>query len=158
MIKSRAPGPEERFADVPEVLWKRVEPYLPIEPPRPRGGRPRNDNRRVLAGIPVPAAHQKLPVEGPALGPLRVGLDACHERFQEWVGAGVFAKVFEQCLRYYDACRGADWRWCGLGQRNREGAKRGNHTGPNPTDRAKKGVQAARPDRCARRRLVAVQI
>lgn len=103
---------EERFADVPEVLWKRVEPYLPIEPPRPRGGRPRNDNRRVLAGIlyrlRTGCQWKALPGEYFGSG------STCHERFQEWVGAGVFAKVFEQCLRYYDACRGIDWRWCSL--------------------------------------------
>ncbi len=103
---------EERFADVPEVLWRRVEPYLPIEPPRPRGGRPRNDNRRVLAGIlyrlRTGCQWKALPREYFGSG------STCHERFQEWVDAGVFAKVFEQCLRYYDAWRGIDWRWCSL--------------------------------------------
>ena len=132
---------EERFADVPEVLWKRVEPYLPIEPPRPRGGRPRNDNRRVLAGIlyrlRTGCQWKALPREYFGSG------STCHERFQEWVSAGIFAKVFEQCLRYYhDACRGIDWRWCSLRQPvNGEGAQKGDHTGPNPTDRAKSGVK-----------------
>jgi transposase len=97
---------EERFADVPDVLWERVAPYLPIESPKPRGGRPRNDNRRVLAGIlyrlRTGCQWKALPREYFGSG------STCHERFQEWVSAGIFAKVFEQCLRYYDACRGID--------------------------------------------------
>ena len=32
-------------------LWTAVEPLLPPEPARPKGGRPRVDNRAVLSGI-----------------------------------------------------------------------------------------------------------
>ena len=103
---------DERFADVPNALWKRVEPLLPRKRPGSRGGRPRNDDRRVLAGIlyrlRTGCQWKALPREYFGSG------STCHERFQEWVKAGVFAKVFEQCLRYYDACRGIDWRWCSL--------------------------------------------
>jgi hypothetical protein len=57
------------------------------------------------------------------------------------VTAGVFANVFEQCLRHYDACRGIDWHWCSLDSAMVTQPKGGDHTGPNPTDRAKKGVK-----------------
>jgi transposase len=103
---------ETRFADVPETLWAHVEPHLPTEPSKPRGGRPRNDNRRALAGIlyrlRTGCQWKALPKEYFGSG------STCHERFQEWVEAGIFWKVFEQCLRYYDACRGVDWKWCSL--------------------------------------------
>ena len=121
---------EERFAGVPEVLWERVEPYLPIEPPKPRGGRPRNDNRRVLAGIlyrlRTGCQWKALPREYFGSG------STCHERFQEWVSAGVFAKVFEQCLRYYDACRGIDWHWCSLDSAMVKAPKGGTTRVPTP--------------------------
>lgn len=103
---------EMRFADVPDTLWAHVEPLLPVEPPKPRGGRPRTDNRRALAGIlyrlRTGCQWKALPKEYFGSG------STCHERFQEWVSAGVFWRVFEQCLRYYDACRGVDWKWCSL--------------------------------------------
>ena len=36
---------------VPDALWEAIEPLLPIEPPRPKGGRPRVPDRAALAGI-----------------------------------------------------------------------------------------------------------
>jgi transposase len=36
---------------VPDELWKLVEPLLPSEPPKPKGGRPRLPDRQVLSGI-----------------------------------------------------------------------------------------------------------
>ncbi len=33
-----------------EELWERIEPLLPPEPPKPKGGRPRVPNRQVLSG------------------------------------------------------------------------------------------------------------
>lgn len=107
-----AMGMEPRFADVPETLWNRVAGLLPKERPKPRGGRPRNDDRRILAGI---LYRLRTGCQWKALPSEYFGSGAtCHQRFQEWAQAGVFAKVFEECLRYYDACRGIDWQWCSL--------------------------------------------
>jgi transposase len=36
---------------VPNELWEAVEPWLPREGPKPKGGRPRVSNRAALAGI-----------------------------------------------------------------------------------------------------------
>ena len=36
---------------VPDDLWEAIEPLLPDEPPKPRGGRPRISDRAALAGI-----------------------------------------------------------------------------------------------------------
>ena len=37
---------------VSDKLWAAIEPLLPQEPPKPKGGRPRTvDNRAALAGI-----------------------------------------------------------------------------------------------------------
>ena len=36
---------------VSDELWEIIEPLLPEEPPKPKGGRPRLDDRAALAGI-----------------------------------------------------------------------------------------------------------
>lgn len=36
---------------VSDALWALIEPLLPPEPPKPKGGRPRLDNRAALTGI-----------------------------------------------------------------------------------------------------------
>jgi transposase len=36
---------------VSDELWEAIEPLLPEEPPKPKGGRPRVPNRATLAGI-----------------------------------------------------------------------------------------------------------
>jgi transposase len=36
---------------VSDELWKTIEPLLPDEAPKPKGSRPRVDNRSALAGI-----------------------------------------------------------------------------------------------------------
>ena len=36
---------------VTDELWEVIEPLLPPEPPKPRGGRPRVEDRGALAGI-----------------------------------------------------------------------------------------------------------
>ena len=103
---------EARFATVPDTLWERIGPLLPAEPPKPRGGRPRNDNRQIMAGVlfrlRTGCQWKALPKEYFGSG------STCHERFQEWVEAGIIGQVFELCLRYYDALRGIDWKWCSL--------------------------------------------
>src|SRR5579863_9892074 len=42
---------EAKFEDVPDEVWKYVEPWLPAAPSHARGGRSRVDDRRALAGI-----------------------------------------------------------------------------------------------------------
>ena len=36
---------------VSDELWTIIEPLLPVDPPKPKGGRPRIPNRAVLTGI-----------------------------------------------------------------------------------------------------------
>ncbi len=36
---------------VSDDLWEAIEPFLPKEPPKPKGGRPRVPDRAALAGI-----------------------------------------------------------------------------------------------------------
>ena len=36
---------------VPDDLWEAIEPLLPEEPPKPKGGRPRVPDRAARGGI-----------------------------------------------------------------------------------------------------------
>jgi hypothetical protein len=67
---------------------------------------------------------------------------AAHDRFQEWVQAGVFHKLWQAGTEQFEELCGIDWDWLSM-----DGAMRhpprwaGKKTGPNPTDRGKSGVK-----------------
>ncbi len=64
---------------------------------------------------------------------------SAHRRFQEWVGAGVFHEIWRQGLLAYDEQIGIDWDWLAADGAMTKAPLGGRKTGPNPTDRAKKG-------------------
>jgi transposase len=73
-----------------------------------------------------------------------------HRRFQEWRAAGVFHEIWRQGLLEYDEVVGIDWSWLAADGAMTKAPLGGAKTGPNPTDRAKKG----RNDRSSARRRV----
>jgi putative transposase len=97
--------------EIPEDLWQLIEPLLPPDKPPGANGRPRVRNRTVLNGI---------------LYVLRTGCQwkmvpreyssgsTCHLRFQTWVRAGIFQRIWRVCLQHYDDLRGIDWRFQSL--------------------------------------------
>jgi transposase len=64
-----------------------------------------------------------------------------HDRFQEWVEAGVFAEWWKLGLLDYDGMYGIDWSWLSMDGCMTKAPLGGEKTGKNPTDRAKKGVK-----------------
>ena len=66
---------------------------------------------------------------------------SAHRRFQEWVTAGVFAAFWRQGLLAYDAVQGIDWDWLALDGAMGKAPLGREKTGPNPTDRGKRGVK-----------------
>jgi transposase len=50
----------------------------------------------------------------------------CHLRRTQWVRAGVFAKVHEELLRYYDKRRGIKWDFAALDSATAKAPKRGS--------------------------------
>ena len=102
---------EAKFADIPDPLWKRIEPLLPRERPKPRGGRPRVADRTVMAGI---VYRLKTGCQWKAL-PNEFGSGStCHLRLHQWCEAGVFEKIFAELLQFYDDRRGIKWQWSSL--------------------------------------------
>ena len=64
---------------------------------------------------------------------------SAHRRFQEWEQAGVFHEIWRQGLLAYDEVVGIDWAWLAADGAMKKAPLGGAKTGPNPTDRAKRG-------------------
>jgi putative transposase len=96
---------------VSDELWCVVEPLLPKPRRRAhwRGGRPRVPDRDALNGILFVL---RTGCQWNALNATGIcSSSTAHRRFQQWVRAGVFAKLWQQGLTDYDELKGIDWRW-----------------------------------------------
>jgi transposase len=85
------------FSLVPDEFWNEIEPLLPQEPPKPKGGRPMVSNRDALVGIVfvlrTGAAWRMLPKE------LGCGSGVtCWRRLRDWTRAGVWPEVHRRLL------------------------------------------------------------
>lgn len=91
-----------------DELWKRIEPLLPPDPPKPKGGRPRVPNRQALTGIlfvsRTGCAWEYLPQE---LG-CGSGM-TCWRRLRDWQVAGVWQKVWQVLLDELGLADAIDW-------------------------------------------------
>ncbi len=125
------------FADVPDALWRRIAPLIP--PRKTHPARPPACSGSHGDGWHPLSPENRLPVESAAVSVwFRFDLPSAH--------AGVDAsRCLRGDLRRASALlRSPARRSLAVGvarQRHGEGAKRGIHTGPNPTDRAKLGVK-----------------
>ena len=86
------------YSLLPKELWNQIEPLLPAEPPKPKGGRPRISNRAALIGILFVlrsgCAWRLIPAE------LGCGSGvSCWRRLRDWTKAGVWPKVLNLLLR-----------------------------------------------------------
>lgn len=94
---------------VTDELWEVIEPLLPEEPPKLKGGRPRIDDRAALTGI-VFVLKSGIPWE---ILPQEMGCGSgmtCWRRLKEWNQAGVWEKLHhEHADKAYDfpRCREA---------------------------------------------------
>ena len=128
----------------PEELWRAFEPLIPEEPPKPKGGRPRMDDRQAFFAIFYVL---RTGCQWKAL-PRSLGAGSTvHDRFQEWVQAGIFKQFWTSSLIEYDVRKGLDWLWQVIDGAMTKAPLGGQETGPNPTDRGKKRSQAPSDDR-----------
>jgi transposase len=123
---------------VPDEMWERIKPLLPVARPKPKGGRPRNDDRKMMDAIYYVL---RTGIQWKAL-PTSVGAgSSVHDRFQEWQQAGVFRNLWAAGLRAYDAAKGIEWEWQAMDGAMTKAPLGGAGTGPNPTDRSKSGTK-----------------
>ncbi|MFD8927503.1 IS5 family transposase [Streptomyces mirabilis] len=125
----------ERLA--PEDLWELFQRVVPPAPERPQGGgHRRRGDREVLAAIIFVATSgctwNQLP---PGFGLSGV---TAFRRFTEWTEARVWAKLHRLVLDELGSRGRLDWSRCAIDSVSVRALK-GQLTGPNPTDRGKKG-------------------
>ena len=123
---------------MPDWLWEKVEPLLPPAPPHPLGcHRPRLPDRRVMDAILLVL---RTGMQWNALAATAIcNSSSAHRRFQEWERAGVFHEIWRQGLLDYDEQIGIDWEWLAADGAMTKAPLGGEQSGPNPTDRAKRG-------------------
>jgi putative transposase len=96
---------------IPDELWRRIEPLLPAKPPQPQGGRPWTRDRQAMDGIFYVL---RTGCQWKAL-PRTIGAaSTVHDRFQQWVKAGVFERLWAAGVLEYDALKGIEWEWQAL--------------------------------------------
>ncbi len=123
---------------VSDEFWEQVEPLVPEAPSHARGGRPRMSDRKAFEAMVYVL---RTGIQWNAL-PREMGASSTvHERFQEWERMGFFEEVWRAGLAEYEELEGIEWEWQSVdGVMTKAPLGRGA-TGPNPTDRAKKGVK-----------------
>ena len=93
---------------VPDALWEIVEPLLPAEPPKPKGGRPRIPDRACLTGI-VFVLKTGIPWEDL---PQEMGCGSgmtCWRRLRDWQAAGVWDRLHRELLDRLGEAGRIDW-------------------------------------------------
>jgi len=126
---------------VSDELWGKIGPLLPkhLNTHRFGGGRPRVLDRKAMDGIFFVL---RTGCQWNALNQTGIcSSSTAHSRFQQWTAAGVFRKLWAMALQDYDELKGIDWSWQSMDGAMNKAPLGGGKTGPNPTDRAKKGVK-----------------
>ena len=120
---------EQELAD---RLWERVRPLLPPEPPKPKGGRPRADDRRCFAGILFVLRSGGRWEDVPAGLP---SPSTCWRRHAEWTDAGVWHTAWALVLEELDAAGRLDTSELALDGTFVEARKGGRRSGSPPSAR-----------------------
>lgn len=126
---------------VSAALWAVLEPLLPVHVNTHRfgGGRPRTPDRRCADAIFYVL---RTGCQWDALKQTELcAKSTAHDRFAEWVTAGVFLKLWKTGVEQFDELRGIEWAWLSMDGAMTKAPLGGEQTGPNPTDRAKRGVK-----------------
>jgi transposase len=98
---------------VTDELWEVIEPLLPPEPPKPKGGRPRVEDRAALTGI-LFVLKAGIPWE---MLPQEMGSGSgmtCWRRLKEWHEAGVWGRLHQTMLDRLGKADEIDWERASL--------------------------------------------
>ncbi|CCF86026.1 transposase [Nitrolancea hollandica Lb] len=123
-------------------LWTIIEPLLPPEPPKPKGGRPRVPNRAVLTGI-IFVLKSGIPWE---LLPLEMGCGSgvtCWRRLRDWQQAGVWERLHQVLLNRLGEADRIDWSRASLDSASlpaKRGAKRPDRIRRIKANRARSAI------------------
>lgn len=127
---------------VSDDLWAIVEPLVPAEVPKPKGGRPRVPDRACLTGIlfvlKTGIPWEDLPVEmGCGSGV------TCWRRLRDWQAAGVWDRLHRELLDRLGEADRIDWERASLDSASvpaKRGATRSGRTPPIAANQARNGT------------------
>ena len=134
---------------VTDELWNVVEPLLPEQPPKPKGERPRVNDRAALTGI-LFVLKTGIPWE---MLPQEMGCGSgmtCWRRLKEWHRAGVWERLHRALLDRLGEADRVDWSRASLDSAS-VAAPGGREDGPEPDRSRQIGLKAphfGRPERC----------
>jgi putative transposase len=99
---------------ISDELWGLLQPLLPVHvnPHRFGGGRPRVPDRDCADAIfyVLRSGCQWQALDQTEL----CAHSTAHDRFQEWVRAGVFLTFWQAGLEQFDELKGIDWEWLSM--------------------------------------------
>ena len=91
---------------ISDALWEEIEPLLPPELPRPKGGRPRMDDRKAMEAIFYVF---RTGCKWRAL-PRHFGAGSTvYRRFREWQDSGLFQRMWRTGLLTYEELERMIW-------------------------------------------------
>lgn len=99
---------------VSDELWTLLEPLLPKRENTHRfgGGRPRVPDRQCADAIFFVL---RTGCQWEALNQTQLcAKSTAHDRFQEWVEAGVFLELWQVGVEDYDDLQGIEWEWLSM--------------------------------------------
>jgi putative transposase len=128
-MREKPDNPVDTNWRIPDPLWPHFQKVLPKPQPKPKGGRPRMDDRQALDAIVYVL---RTGCQWKAL-PRSLGAGSTvHDRFQEWQAAGVFEKVGQGGLGLYDREVGIEWEWQAMDGVMTKAPLGGKKDGPQP--------------------------
>lgn len=109
---------------VSDEMWAVVEPLLPEEPAKPKGGRPRCSDRAALRGIVFVARARASPGRCGQREVFGCSGMTCWRRLRDWQRAGVWDRLHRVLLERLDCVGELDWSRAAIDSAS-VGAKRG---------------------------------
>lgn len=125
---------------LPDHVWSEIESLFPPQVPSRKGGRPPVRHRQALTGIifilRTGLPWNMLPQE------MNCGSGVtCWRRFHAWTNAGLWEQIRGKILHRLGKAGGIDAAQTVIDSASVRALAGGAHTGPNPTDRGKKGCK-----------------
>ncbi len=123
---------------IPDTLWEIIEKYIPRKEKNTNKGRKAIDPRKIADGI---FYIFRTGCQWKAAPRCFGSSSTLHRYFQLWSRSEVFSKFWTEGLLEYDTEEGIHWKWQSIDASTVKSPLGGEKTGPNPTDRGKKGTK-----------------
>ena len=133
---------------LPDALWEKIRPLVPEPGPKKKAGRPRMSDHQAMSAIYYVL---RTGIQWKALPRSLGAASTVHDRFQEWRRAGLFLRLWEEGLAFYDEEVGLDWSWQAMDGAMTKAPLGGKRYGSEPDRPGQARHQAVSLDGAARR-------